>query len=184
MQPKRKKLVSRLDADTQDQGIVYADADFAGGFVKDWTADPNTAKVRSSYFIMWSLPTANCKRKLLCPPLKRNTFVCHNRCEPSLSKCDFSKQSQNASNPSAIPNQSSDAKSLKTTWGQSNWPKRPKLRPRTKHINIKYHHFREAVSNDLIGIEHVDTDNHLADIGTKPLDGPQFIHLRRRRIGW
>ena len=33
---------------------VYADADFASGFVKDQTADPNTAKSRSSYCIMFN----------------------------------------------------------------------------------------------------------------------------------
>ena len=40
----------------------------------------------------------------------------------------------------------------------------PKMRPRTKHINIKYHHFRDHVRRKLISIEHVATEDQVADI--------------------
>jgi hypothetical protein len=33
----------------------------------------------------------------------------------------------------------------------------PKMRPRTKHLNIKYHHFREEVKNGNINVYHVGT---------------------------
>jgi hypothetical protein len=33
----------------------------------------------------------------------------------------------------------------------------PKMRPRTKHLNIKYHHFREEVKRGTISIYHVVT---------------------------
>jgi hypothetical protein len=33
----------------------------------------------------------------------------------------------------------------------------PKMRPRTKHLNIKYHHFREEVKRGTIRIYHVVT---------------------------
>jgi hypothetical protein len=35
--------------------------------------------------------------------------------------------------------------------------RRPKLRPRTKHINIKYHHFREHVRLGLIKVYPIGT---------------------------
>jgi hypothetical protein len=38
----------------------------------------------------------------------------------------------------------------------------PKMRPRIRHINVKYHHFREAVTKGQITIEHVITTNQLA----------------------
>ena len=59
----------------------------------------------------------------------------------------------------------------------------PKLRPRTKHINIKYHHFRSMIGKD-VTIEKVDTEDQLADIGTKPLAEKTFELLRKRIIGW
>ena len=35
----------------------------------------------------------------------------------------------------------------------------PKMRPRTKHINIKYHHFRAHIQKGTITVQHVDTEN-------------------------
>ena len=35
--------------------------------------------------------------------------------------------------------------------------KAPKIRPRTKHITLKYHHFREHVWKGLIEINPIDT---------------------------
>lgn len=60
----------------------------------------------------------------------------------------------------------------------------PKLRPRTKHINIKYHHFRKAVADGLVTIHAVRSENQLADIFTKPLGVELFERLRRGIMGW
>jgi hypothetical protein len=60
----------------------------------------------------------------------------------------------------------------------------PKIRPRTKHINIKYHHFRESVHQGIIRIERIDTTQQQADIFTKPLMERIFIYLRKLIIGW
>jgi hypothetical protein len=40
----------------------------------------------------------------------------------------------------------------------------PKIRPRTKHLNIKYHHFREEVKKETISIYHTRTEEQIADI--------------------
>jgi hypothetical protein len=42
----------------------------------------------------------------------------------------------------------------------------PKMRPRTKHMNIKYHHFREAVRLKKVSIWAVGTLDQIADIFT------------------
>ncbi len=60
----------------------------------------------------------------------------------------------------------------------------PKMRPRTKHIAIKYHHFREHVKNKTILVTHVDTHDQLADIFTKPLPRDTFRTLRYQLQGW
>ena len=54
----------------------------------------------------------------------------------------------------------------------------PKMRPRTKHINVKYHHFRSYVERKLISIKKVASEHQLADILTKPLAQELFIRLR------
>ena len=59
-----------------------------------------------------------------------------------------------------------------------------KMRPRTKHIALKYHHFRQHVLNGDVSVLHVDTKEQEADIFTKALDENQFAALRRKIMGW
>ena len=60
----------------------------------------------------------------------------------------------------------------------------PKNRPRTKHIAVKYHHFREAVKSKILMVERVDTTDQLADIFTKPLAKIPLEYLRKKIMGW
>ncbi len=50
----------------------------------------------------------------------------------------------------------------------------PKLHPRTKHINVCYHHFREHVHKGLIKIFPIDTKDQIADTLTKALSQNDF----------
>ena len=60
----------------------------------------------------------------------------------------------------------------------------PKLRPRTKHIAVQYHHFRSYVENGTIKVHHISTTEQLADMFTKPLPREQFQALRYKLLGW
>ena len=61
----------------------------------------------------------------------------------------------------------------------------PKMRPRTKHINVKMHHFREHhVANGDISIHAIGTLEQLADIFTKPLGVDLFTRFREAILGW
>jgi hypothetical protein len=60
----------------------------------------------------------------------------------------------------------------------------PKMRPRTKHLNIKYHHFREEVKKGTVNIYHVTTGEQMADMLTKPLDEILFEKHRKKMMGW
>ena len=60
----------------------------------------------------------------------------------------------------------------------------PRMRPRTKHIALKYHHFRRHVSNGTISIAYLESSRQIADIFTKPLGDSQFMLLRGLMMGW
>ena len=60
----------------------------------------------------------------------------------------------------------------------------PKMRPRTKHINIKYHHFRKHVQDGTITVQHISTEEQIADIFTKPLSEKLFKKHRQSIMGW
>jgi hypothetical protein len=58
------------------------------------------------------------------------------------------------------------------------------FRPHTKHIGIKWHHFRDAVANGSVEVVKIDTKFQLADPLTKPLPRVQFETLRHLLMGW
>jgi hypothetical protein len=58
----------------------------------------------------------------------------------------------------------------------------PKLHPCTKHINIKYHHFREHVRLGLIKVYPIGTNDQIADIFTKPLAQNLFLNFRKKLL--
>ena len=62
--------------------------------------------------------------------------------------------------------------------------KEHKYRPRTKHINIQLHHFRQYVNNNEIDLLPIKTDDQPSDIFTKPLTEPILIEHRKFIIGW
>lgn len=62
--------------------------------------------------------------------------------------------------------------------------KTPKMRPRTKYLNVKYHHFRDLVASGDILIKSIDTSLQQADIFTKGLVTDLFTKLRKLLLGW
>ncbi|KAI2509499.1 hypothetical protein MHU86_4876 [Fragilaria crotonensis] len=62
--------------------------------------------------------------------------------------------------------------------------KNPKMRPRTRHINTKYHHFRNKVQDGTISIHSVSTEDMLADILTKICNEETHTKLRKQLMGW
>jgi len=56
--------------------------------------------------------------------------------------------------------------------------KNPVFHKRSKHIQVRYHHIRELVSEGQINIEYVRTEDQKADILTKPLSKGKFERQR------
>lgn len=58
--------------------------------------------------------------------------------------------------------------------------KNPVHHDRSKHIDTRYHYIRDCIEKEVVDVEHVGTDNQLADILTKPLARLKFVELRTR----
>ena len=181
--------------DTRNEGIilkpqssksfdVFADADFVGNWHKMTAAhDSSTAKSRTGYVINY----AGCP---IAWTSKLQTVV-------ALSSCEAEYISLSDSLRDTIPlmdliNEFKQhgfkvissqprvyCRAYEDNSGALELARLPKLRPRTKHINIKYHHFREHVRNGLIKIYPISTHDQIADIFTKPLPQNQFLKLRK-----
>jgi hypothetical protein len=59
-----------------------------------------------------------------------------------------------------------------------------KYRPRTRHINAAWHHFRSYVASGLIQIHSIRTDWQLGNTFTKQVSTEDFIKFRRLIFGW
>ena len=58
------------------------------------------------------------------------------------------------------------------------------MRPRTKHINVAYHHFRSYVAKGQITIHAIDTTDQIGDLWTKPLGADLFAKFVKLAFGW
>jgi hypothetical protein len=59
-----------------------------------------------------------------------------------------------------------------------------KYRPRTKHLNVRLHHFRDFVERREISIHPISTHDQPADILTKALNEETLLKHRRTVLGW
>ena len=62
--------------------------------------------------------------------------------------------------------------------------KTPHMIPRTKHISLKYYHFRVHVQSKTISIKYIETILKCAYIFPKALNYTQFTSLRKLINGW
>jgi len=162
----------------------YCDADFSGNWNRDFAAtDPSTAKSRSG----WTIFYAN------CPIIWASKL----QSQVALSTTEAEYIAMSMALRDVIPIMSLVqemrerhfkvictepyvyCKVFEDNSGALELARLPKLRPRTKHINVCYHHFREHVRKGLIKIFPVSTEDQIADILTKAL--PQNLFQRHRR---
>jgi hypothetical protein len=54
---------------------------------------------------------------------------------------------------------------------------------RTKHINIRYFWLKDRVDQGEVKLDYCPTEDMVADILTKPLQGAQFLKLRAKLLG-
>ena len=168
---------------------VFADADFCGNWEKSIAhKDVSTAKSRTGYIITYAK----------CPLLwasKLQTMIAL-----STTEAEYMALSQSLRDTIPLMNLVKEinskgfkaysgvaqvhCKAFEDNTGALELARMPKIRPRTKHINNVYHHFREAVKNKDIEIFYVDTKNQLADIFTKPLAQNLFVSLRKAILHW
>jgi hypothetical protein len=55
---------------------------------------------------------------------------------------------------------------------------------RSRHINIRYFYLKDKVDNGELELEYLATDEMIADILTKPLQGEKFLELRRKLLNF
>ena len=193
------KGIGRYLLHTRNQGLfyrpdssrrldMYVDADFAGTWHREYTHICSSCLSRTGYIITYNgcpihwgsklqseiaLSTTEAEYIALSTATRELLPLRHILTELSMSSPIATSQPLP---PSTIFEDNASCISLAHRETQ--------LRPRTKHIALKFHHFRDYVLNGSLVIEKVPTTINWADIFTKPLT--QYVHERLRRLmmGW
>ena len=169
--------------------VVYADADFSGNWDEHSAEiDSDTARSRSGFMIYY----------LGCPIMWKSQL----QTEIALSSTESEYICLSQALRKAIPiielmremadrgiNVGTTTPTVKCTLFEDNsgalaLSKAPAMRPRTKHINVKYHHFRTHVANGTIDIQKVNTLDQWADMLTKANDVKTLKRHRKATMGW
>jgi len=184
---KDKGLILRPDATKSFE--VHVDCDFAGNWVQeDAMNDPSTAKSRTGYIISYGGCPVVWASKLQTEVVLSSTeseFVgLSESLRIAIVMMNLLKEMQSCGIPIAKTTPKIYCKLFEDNAGAIQLAKVPKMRPRTRHINQKYHHFREWVKSGLIEILPIDTLEQPADLMTKPLDQALFTKHRLAVMGW
>ena len=193
------KRICRYLLGTKTKGIImhpnnnlkqlncYVDADFAGTYTAEISNDPTICRSRTGFVILYAncpvLWTSKLQTEIALSTVEAEYIALSQSLRELIPMKEILKE---LSGILEIPE--TEIKTHCTVFednkGAEELARTAKYRPRTKHIAIKYHHFRDHVRNGSISIERVDTLNQKADILTKPLTFKLFSNLRHDIQGW
>ena len=184
---------------TKDQGIYlrpndhsfdcWVDADFVGNWNKvNADIDPSTAKSRTGFIINYGGCPVTWASKLQTEVALSTTEAKYNALSTSLRDVIHLMQLVQEANAmgwnTCVGPPNVHCKVFEDNIGALEMARLPKMRPRTKHLCIRLHHFREHVRKKLITIHHIATELQIADLLTKPQPIALFIAQRQVIMQW
>ncbi len=192
------KWISKYLKSTKSKGItfnpnsnlgleVFVDADFAGAWDKNDTTNPNTARSRHGYIIQYAGCPIIWKSQLQTEFALSTTEAEYTGLSYALREAiPMTNILQEIEKHSGLPSKTPKVKCkvFEDNSGAIEIASVHKYRTRTKHLNIRLHHFRDYVTNGTIEICKIDTKSQIADILTKPMPNPKFQTLLAKIMGW
>jgi len=165
------------------------DADFAGNWNKEEAAlDADTARSRSGYVITFAgcpiLWASKLQTHIALSTTEAEYMALSAALRDVIPLMELAKEMQQRGFliTSTVPR--IHCKVFEDNSGAIEIATTHKYRPRTKHINTQYHHFRHYVDNGEITIHAIDTKDQAADMLTKPLNQAPLHKHRQFIMGW
>ena len=172
---------------TELQLNCYADADFAGLWRVEHEQDPTCVKSRTGYIvtlgenpILWvsklqsEVAVSTMEAEYIALSQSIRELLPLKRILKEVGKT-FGKNKFRVITYSTIFEDNSGALTLAQC---------PKMTPRSKHIAVKYHFFRQFVTRGELEIRKVESSKQKADILTKGLTQQKFEQIRQLLLGW
>jgi hypothetical protein len=192
------KNIVRYLKGTRDRGIIlnpreqslecYADASFGGDWHRPTAAlDKTTARSRTGYLLTYSgcpiIWASKLQTEIALSTTEAEYIALSAALREVIPLMDLIKEARQHGFDFPFAPAKVHCKAFEDNSGALEMAQTPKLRPRTKYINVKYHHFREHVGKS-ITIHKIDTKDQLADGLTKPLEVNAFRKFRDRVMGY
>jgi hypothetical protein len=165
----------------------FVDADFAGTWSSSTSDDPSSVKSRTGYVITFaSCPILWCSKiqTEIALSTTEAEYIALSQSARDIIPMRGLLQELSTATRLIVGSTIAHSTIFEDNKGCVELANAPKMRPRTRHIALKYHHFRSHVENGNLSICWVDTKHQLADIFTKPLAASSFIPLRQSLLGW
>ena len=167
---------------------VFVDADFSGNWDGAESYNRDTARSRHGYIIMYAGCPVSWKSQLqteiaLSSTESEYTGLSY-ALRDAIQTMELLKEMKKLGFPirSTVPKM--HCKVFEDNSGALEMATTHKYRPRTKHLNVKLHHFRDYVTRKEISIHPIDTSNQLADYLTKAVNQQILEKLRYEVMGW
>ena len=193
------KWLGRYLKGTADKGLifkpddssfqVYVDSDFAGNWDKSTAhLDSATARSRYGYIITYAccpiVWASKMQQEIALSSTEAEFIGLSYALRTAIPIMELLKEFQKQGHQVTSVHPMVHCKVFEDNSGAIEIATVPKMRPRTKHINIKYHHFRSYIDKGKITIHAITTDQQPADMLTKPLNNATLTHHRYKVMGW
>jgi hypothetical protein len=190
--------IGRYLLDTRKRGIIYkpdkskglecyVDADFAGGWSQADSDNADNVLSRTGYILMYAncpiLWVSRLQTEIALSTAEAEYIALSQSLRDVIPLITLLKEINkvfpvHVKTPTFVCKVHEDNQSCITMATSQ------KFTPRTKHIALKYHHFRSHVKNGAIQISYCRTTEQKADLLTKPLADDLFFKLRYMLSGW
>ena len=193
------KRIGRYLKGTMDKGLImkpdsnlsldlHVDADFAGNWDQDIAAsDPATAQSRHGYILRYCgipLLWASQLQSIIALSTTEAEYVGMSRAlQDTLPVVWMLQEMQQLGFTVHATSANVHCKLFQDNSGAIEIANNPKYRPRTKHINQRYHFFRSHVRSHITVLP-IDSNDQVADTLTKPLAPQPFLKHCLSLQGW
>jgi KUP system potassium uptake protein len=192
------KRIGRYLLGTRDKGYVikpnltksfeyYMDTDNCGNWDPVRAEDPNTAKSQSGFVIMYHgcpiVWASRLQTVFALSTAEAEYIPLSTALHDLIPMMDLLKElNDRGHDVVAVP--TIRCKLFEDNSGAREQARVVNYRPRTRHINSAWHHFRSYIAAGLISILPIRTDWQLGDTFTKQVTLEAFVRFRKLIFGW
>jgi hypothetical protein len=167
---------------------VYVDADFSGNWDPKETQDVNTARLWHGYIISYAgwpvIWKSQMQTEIALSPTESEYVGLSYALRDVIPIMELLKELKKFKFPIRTSKAKVHCKVFEDNSGAVEIATTHKFRPRTEHINVKYHFFWDYINRKEISIHPIDTTMQQADYLTKAVGFDILKRLRFMVMGW